>query len=39
MNWALRQIGKRNAFLHPYAIETANNILAQQKQKSKLDGF
>ncbi|RZK14115.1 MAG: DNA alkylation repair protein [Pedobacter sp.] len=34
MNWALRQIGKRNAFLHPYAIETANNILAQQNKKA-----
>lgn len=34
INWALRQIGKRNAFLHPYAIETANNILAQQNKKA-----
>lgn len=34
INWALRQIGKRNAFLHPYAIETANNILAQNNKKA-----
>jgi 3-methyladenine DNA glycosylase AlkD len=33
-NWALRQIGKRNAFLHQHAIETANNILAQQNKKA-----
>ncbi|WP_316806446.1 DNA alkylation repair protein [Pedobacter agri] len=34
INWALRQIGKRNAFLHPYAIETANNILAKNNKKA-----
>lgn len=34
INWALRQIGKRNAFLHQQAIETANNILAQQNKKA-----
>ncbi|WP_316830045.1 DNA alkylation repair protein [Pedobacter aquatilis] len=33
-NWALRQIGKRNSFLHQHAIETANNILAQQSKKA-----
>ncbi|PWS29922.1 DNA alkylation repair protein [Pedobacter paludis] len=34
INWALRQIGKRNAFLHQYVIDTANNILAQQNKKA-----
>lgn len=34
INWALRQIGKRNAFLHEHAIETANNILAQNNKKA-----
>jgi len=34
INWALRQIGKRNVFLHQYAIETANNILAQNNKKA-----
>lgn len=34
VNWALRQIGKRNAFLHQHAINTANNILAQQNKKA-----
>lgn len=32
-NWALRQIGKRNAFLHQHAIEAANRILAQGNKK------
>jgi len=39
INWALRQIGKRNAFLHQHVIDTANNILAQQNKKSKLGSF
>lgn len=34
INWALRQIGKRNAFLHMHAIETANDILAQNNRKA-----
>lgn len=34
INWALRQIGKRNAFLHGHAIQAANNILAQNNKKS-----
>ncbi|GGH00942.1 DNA alkylation repair protein [Pedobacter zeae] len=34
MNWALRQIGKRNALLHGHAIETAYNILAQNNKKA-----
>jgi 3-methyladenine DNA glycosylase AlkD len=34
VNWALRQIGKRNAFLHEQAIFTANNILNQQNKKA-----
>jgi len=34
INWALRQIGKRNAFLHPYAIQTAHNILSQNNKKA-----
>lgn len=29
VNWALRQIGKRNAALNQAAIETAQEILAQ----------
>jgi 3-methyladenine DNA glycosylase AlkD len=33
INWALRQIGKRNVFLHEHAIQTANNILAQNNKK------
>ncbi|MCZ4222231.1 DNA alkylation repair protein [Pedobacter rhodius] len=34
INWALRQIGKRNAFLHQHAIDTANNILSQNNKKA-----
>lgn len=34
VNWALRQIGKRNAVLHQHAIDTANNILAQNNKKA-----
>ncbi|KLT65611.1 DNA alkylation repair protein [Pedobacter sp. BMA] len=34
INWALRQIGKRNAFLHDYAIATARHILEQQNKKA-----
>ncbi len=33
INWALRQIGKRNPFLHGHAVQTANNILAQNNKK------
>ncbi len=28
VNWALRQIGKRSAYLHPHAIELANKLAA-----------
>jgi len=34
INCALRQTGKRNAFLHGQAIETAHNILAQNNKKA-----
>jgi 3-methyladenine DNA glycosylase AlkD len=34
INWALRQIGKRNTFLHGQAIQTANNILAKKNKKA-----
>jgi len=34
INWALRQIGKRNAALHPYAVQAASNILAQNNKKA-----
>lgn len=34
VNWALRQIGKRNAFLHNHAIDTCNNILDQHNKKA-----
>ncbi len=34
INWALRQTGKRNTFLHGQAIQTANNILAQKNKKA-----
>nr|WP_199158419.1 DNA alkylation repair protein [Pedobacter sp. ASV2] len=34
VNWALRQIGKRNVVLHQHAIDTANNILAQNNKKA-----
>lgn len=34
INWALRQIGKRNTFLHQHAVDTAHNILAQQNKKA-----
>src|SRR5471030_926419 len=35
INWALRQIGKRNEILRPYAIETANRILMQNCKTAK----
>ncbi|MDQ7948593.1 MAG: DNA alkylation repair protein [Pedobacter sp.] len=34
VNWALRQIGKRNAFLHELAIATAHQILDQNNKKA-----
>nr|WP_315420200.1 DNA alkylation repair protein [uncultured Pedobacter sp.] len=34
INWALRQIGKRNAFVHGQAIRTASNILARNNKKA-----
>ncbi|WP_316848084.1 DNA alkylation repair protein [Pedobacter psychrodurus] len=34
INWALRQIGKRNFSLHQHVIDTANNILAQSNKKA-----
>lgn len=35
VNWALRQIGKRNSALHAKAIETANKILALETKSGK----
>lgn len=35
VNWALRQIGKRNLRLHPIAVETAGRILAQDSKSAK----
>lgn len=34
INWALRQIGKRNANLHAHAIASADRILAQGNKKA-----
>ncbi|MCX2574757.1 DNA alkylation repair protein [Pedobacter sandarakinus] len=34
VNWALRQIGKRNALLHAEALQTAQRILAQQNKNA-----
>ncbi|SEQ90447.1 DNA alkylation repair protein [Pedobacter rhizosphaerae] len=34
INWALRQMGKRNAALHAHAVQTANNILAQNNKNA-----
>ena len=35
VNWALRQIGKRSAFLHPKALETAREILGMEAKNAK----
>jgi 3-methyladenine DNA glycosylase AlkD len=35
INWALRQIGKRNAVLRVHAIESANRILAMECKAAK----
>jgi 3-methyladenine DNA glycosylase AlkD len=35
VNWALRQIGKRNAILRTYAIESANRILSKECKAAK----
>jgi 3-methyladenine DNA glycosylase AlkD len=35
VNWALRQIGKRNGALRPIAIACANNILQQNSKAAK----
>ena len=35
VNWALRQIGKRNVDLHQKAIETANKILKQNSRSAQ----
>jgi 3-methyladenine DNA glycosylase AlkD len=35
VNWALRQIGKRNAILQGHAIESANRILAKECKTAK----
>jgi len=35
VNWALRQIGKRNATLRPLAIETARRIAAQPHKSAR----
>jgi len=35
VNWALRQIGKRNLILHGAAIETANKLLAGRRSSER----
>lgn len=35
LNWCLRQIGKRNAFLHPHALAAARRILAQGSRSAR----
>jgi 3-methyladenine DNA glycosylase AlkD len=35
VNWALRQIGKRNKTLHPIAIKCSENILKQDSKSAK----
>jgi 3-methyladenine DNA glycosylase AlkD len=35
VNWCLRQIGKRNSFLHPIALETAHRILQLNTPSAK----
>ena len=35
VNWALRQIGKRNKNLHKLAIETAKRIARQESKAAK----
>ncbi|MBK7691153.1 MAG: DNA alkylation repair protein [Bacteroidetes bacterium] len=35
VNWCLRQIGKRNAYLHPIALEAAYRILEQDTPSAK----
>jgi 3-methyladenine DNA glycosylase AlkD len=35
LNWCLRQIGKRNAFLHPHALAAAHRILLQGSRSAR----
>jgi 3-methyladenine DNA glycosylase AlkD len=35
LNWCLRQIGKRNAFLHPHALAATRRILAQGSRSAR----
>jgi 3-methyladenine DNA glycosylase AlkD len=35
LNWCLRQIGKRNAFLHPHALAAAHRILTQGSRSAR----
>lgn len=35
VNWSLRQIGKRNKYLHPIALQTAYNIKQQNSKSAK----
>jgi 3-methyladenine DNA glycosylase AlkD len=37
VNWALRNIGKRNAALHAAAIDTAESILAEAEERAAAD--
>jgi 3-methyladenine DNA glycosylase AlkD len=39
VNWALRQIGKRNETLHETAVETARRIVEQQPRGSRWVGM
>lgn len=35
LNWCLRQIGKRNAFLHPHALAAAHRIFTQGSRSAR----
>lgn len=35
LNWLLRQIGKRNLYLYPYAIRTCEALIAQDTKSSR----
>ena len=38
VNWALRQIGKRSAFLHPHALALANELAQSSDQTARWNG-
>ncbi len=38
LNWCLRQIGKRNTYLHPFAIATAERIAQQESPSARWIG-